>query len=224
MFFISQNKKSLTCGTTKGFTLAELLVSIGIMIVITSTVLFNQSSYTSAISLTNLANDISLTIRQAQIYGVSVKQLQAGSNDFSSAYGVEFNTSSTGDPTGGSYIFFADRGVSKNGYYDGTWDCPVGGASECLQKIMTTSGNTISQLCILRTNDNGVCSGNPAMLVNMIAITFLRPSNTANIVFFNNGGQVPNPSNIQGAQITVSSPTGLTHSVVVYTTGQISVK
>ena len=214
MSFISRNKK--------GFTLIELLVSIGIMLVITSTVLFNQGSYTSAISLTNLANDISLTIRQAQIYGVSVKELQTGSNNFSSAYGVEFNISNLG--SNDAYIFFADSATPKNGYYEGSWSCPVGGSSECLQKMNITSGNTISQLCMLRNNDNGVCSGNPAQLVDRADITFLRPNNTANILFFNNGGQIPGNSNIQGIQITVSSPTLATHTIIVYTTGQISVK
>ncbi len=214
MSFISRNKK--------GFTLTELLVSIGIMMVITSVVLFNQGSYTSSVSLSNLMNDISLSIRQAQIYGVSVRELQTGSGDFTSAYGVEFNISNTG--SNDAYIFFADRGGAKNGYYDGEWSCPVGGTSECLEKINTTSNNTITRLCLLRNNDNGVCSGNPGQLVDRVAITFLRPSNLANLLFFNNGGQIPNNPNIQGIEITVSSPSGATRSVVVYTTGQISTK
>jgi len=218
MSFISQIKKSFV----RGFTLIELLVSIGIMLVITSTVLLNQGTYTSAISLMNLANDISLTIRQAQIYGVSVKELQTGTGDFSSAYGVEFNISNTGGNN--AYIFFADRGGMKNGYYDGTWDCPIGGTSECLQKINLSSNNIISKLCMIRKNDNGQCSNNPSMLVDRVDITFLRPSNMANLIFFNNGGQTPGNQNIQGVEITVSSPTTATHTIIVYTTGQISVK
>ncbi len=206
----------------KGFTLIELLVSIGIMVLITSTVLISQNKYSSNISLSNLANDISLTIRQAQIYGVSVKELSAGSGDFSSAYGVDFNTTASG--SNNAYIFFADRGSSKDGYYNDAWSCPIGGSSECLQKINLTSGNTISRLCIIRKNDNGVCVGNPSVLVDHVDVTFIRPSNAANILYFNNGGQIPGNSNYVGVEITVASATGATRSIVVYTTGQISVK
>ena len=200
----------------RGFTLVELLVSISIMLVITSVVLFNQGSYTSAISLTNLANDISLTIRQAQIYGVSVAELQTGSNDFSSAYGVDFNISNTG--SNNAYIFFADRGAVKDGYYDGPWSCPVGGSSECLQKSNTTTGNTISKLCLLYTNSPKDCT------LSRVDITFLRPNTDANMVFFNSGGGIMSPVNVLGAEVDIVSTSGGAHSIVVYTTGQISVK
>ncbi len=206
----------------RGFTLTEMLVSIGIMLLITGVVLLSQGKYSSNISLTNLANDISLSIRQAQIYGVSVKELSTGSGDFSSAYGVDFNTTVSGSNT--AYIFFADRGTPKNSYYDNAWSCPIGGTSECLEKINLTSGNTISRLCIIRKNDNGVCANSSGVLVDHIDITFIRPSNAANILYFNNGGQIPGNSNYIGAEITVSSASGLTRSVVVYETGQISVR
>jgi type II secretory pathway pseudopilin PulG len=215
MSFHSLDKK-------RGFTLTEMIVSIGIMFVITGMVLIGQNKYTSNISLYNLANDISLYIRQAQIYGVSVKELSTGTGDFTSAYGVEFNLTASG--SNNAYVFFADRGATKNGYYDDAWSCPVGGTSECLQKVNLTSGNTISRLCILRKNDNGVCAGNPSVLVDRVDVTFLRPSNMANILYFNNGGQVPGNSNYNGLEITVASSAGGTHSVVVYTTGQISVR
>lgn len=220
----SLDKKGLTHrSTTEGFTLVELMVSVGIMLFITSVVLLNQGQYTSNISLTNLANDISLTIRQAQIYGVSVKELTTGSGDFSSAYGVDFNIGATG--SNNAYIFFADRGVSKDGFYDDLWSCPIGGSSECLQKITLTSGNTISQLCMIRASDGGKCSGNISQIVDRADITFQRPSNAANMVFFNGGSEIPADPSIRGVQITVTSASpGLTHSVIVYTTGQISVK
>ncbi len=208
------NKKSLILRRT-GFTLIELMMSIGIMLVITSIVLFNQSSYSESISIANLANDISLSIRQAQIYGVSVKELQTGSGDFTSAYGVDFNISETGSNS--SYLFFADRGVSKNGYYDGTWDCPVGGSSECLEKINTSYGNTINQLCLLYSNGTKDCT------VKRVDITFLRPSTSATMVFFNAGGGIINAFGVLGAEIDLLS-VAATHSVTVYTTGQISVK
>jgi prepilin-type N-terminal cleavage/methylation domain-containing protein len=202
---------------TGGFTLIELLVSISIMLVITAVVLLNQGTYSSNISLTNLANDISLTIRQAQIYGVSVRELQTGSGDFSSAYGVDFNILGTNVGGDSAYIFFADRGVTKNGIYDDLWSCPLGGSSECLQKIPTSTGNSIKKLCILYTNGTSDCT------IKRADITFRRPSTSANLVFFNSGGGLMSPVGVLGAEVDVNSSTGA-RSVIVYITGQISVK
>src|SRR6266481_8758790 len=98
-----KNKKGLPAlpliGSRRGFTLVELLVTIGITLVILGTLVFNQSHYSDSAALKNLADTIGLTVRQAQVYGVSVKEFNTGSNNFSSAYGVDFNSAT---PT--SYI------------------------------------------------------------------------------------------------------------------------
>jgi hypothetical protein len=193
-----------------------MLVSIGIMLVIISIVIFNQSKYTTGAAIQNAANDISLALRQAQVYGVSVKEFTPGSNDFSPAYGMSFNILSSGGNN--AYIFFADRGV-QNGRYDGVWACALGGASECLDKTTMGQGNIISGLCQILPPNVEVCN------LGRVDITFLRPSTDARFAFFHStGGQISLP-NAKGVRIKLTSPsTGLIRSVVIYRTGQISVQ
>ncbi len=215
----SKQTQDYTHSTTKGFTMLELVVSVGIMLGIISMVLSNQNTYTEGASLKNLANDIGLSLRQAQIYGISVKALP-NTEDFTGAFGIDFNlTSGSGNNT--MYLFFADRGV-QDGYYNYTGDwagCPTGGTSECLQKMTTSTGNIISSLCPINNDDVSVCAEG----VVRADITFLRPETSASIVLFvSNGGQIP-PTSYKGVEINLASVSGGTRSVRVYDTGQISV-
>ena len=60
--------------------------------------------------------------------------------------------------------------------------------------------------------------------VGRVDISFARPNTEAQILFFNNGGQLFNPANMKGAKIVLESSGGLTRLVTVYATGQISVQ
>lgn len=53
----------------KGFTLIEFIVIISIFAVMASVALFNFNGFKSNVGLNNLAHDIGLTIRQAQVFG-----------------------------------------------------------------------------------------------------------------------------------------------------------
>lgn len=197
---------------SKGFTIFEMMVSVAIMVVISTIIAGNQSKYTSGASLKNVANDLGLSLRQAQVYGISVKELNPGSETFSTGYGVAFDL--TGAPVGDdkSFIFFADRNTPPNGQYDGTWDCPLGGSSECLDKTLLNSGNYISDLCVIEA------LGENCDDITSLDISFLRPAIEARI--FYNGGS----TGVRGARIELRSPDGKQNSVTVYTTGQISVQ
>jgi len=200
-----------------GFTLMELLVSISIMTVMLTVVVLNQSKYTDNATLFNLADEIGLTISQAQAYGVGVKEFSPGSNEFSASYGLTFSLLASGSNK--AYLSFADRNGDK--IYGGDWSCPIGGASECLERFDISRGNYIDQLCRVRNNPNNPyqCS------VGRIDISFARPSLEAQIRFFNQSGNlmVDDPDFI-GARISVRSPGGANRSVLVYYTGQVSVQ
>ena len=120
------------------------------------------------------------------------------------------------------YLFFADRGSVQDGYYNytGNWsDCPTGGESECLQKMTTSTGNIISSLCPIDSNDLPICSAG----VTRVDITFLRPETSANIVLFGAGGGQISVFPYRGVEINLASASGGKRSVRVYNTGQISV-
>lgn len=199
-----------------GFTLIELIVSIGIMLVIISTVAMSQSGYSSGAALKNAANDISLSLRQAQVYGISVREFSTGTADFSAAFGIDFRLPGASGANN-AYILFGDLGA-HNGVYDSSWTCPVGGTSECIQKVSLAGDNTVSALCVVWLNDTEDCT------LGRVDVTFLRPSTDAKLAIFNVSGQSVSSANAKGVKIKLVSPKSETRSVTVYTTGQISVQ
>lgn len=205
-----------------GFTLIEILVAIAIMGLITAVVVFKQGDLSDSISVDNVANDINLQIRQAQVYGISVKETAVGSNVFTTAYGVDFNktTSGTFIGTGTSFYTFADGGGSpagvQNGYFD-TWGTCVVGTNECAGWNRLFRGNTITSLCAIESN--GTCTS-----VGRVAVTFLRPNPSARMIFFNSSGSIVTFPGFLGAKIVISSPKNKTKTISVFTTGQVSIQ
>ncbi len=210
-----------------GFTLIEIIVAIAIMGLITAVVVFKQGDLSDGISVDNVANDINLQIRQAQVYGISVRETAVGSNVFTTAYGVDFNKTTSGSFLGSSASFytFADGGGSSagvvNGFFD-TWGTCVVGTNECAGWNQLFRGNTISSLCVILAN------GTTCTSVGRIAITFLRPNPVARIVFFDSTGSdltnSPSFTGFQGAKIVISSPKGKTKTISVFTTGQVAIQ
>lgn len=198
----------------QGFTLIEMIISLTIATVILTVVILNQSTYTDGAALSNLADEISLTISQAQAYGIGVREFSPGTSEFTASYGLTFSLLGSGSNQ--AYLYFADR--NGNSLYDGNWSCVVGGASECLQKVSITRGNYIESLCVVRSSGNDMCN------LGRVDISFARPKTEAQLLFFNNGGQAFNPSNSIGTRIILKSPGGANRSIVVYNTGQISVQ
>lgn len=196
----------------KGFSLIELLVSIGIMVTILTVVVFGQNKYTEAANLTQLADEIAMSVSQAQAYGIAVKELETGSLNFSSGYGLSITLLEEGGEQ--EYIYFAD--INDSQYYDGDLGC---GSEECLEEIAISRGNYIESFCVLRTQGTDQCGA-----AQRVDISFKRPETDARLFFFNSGGQSYNTPNLEGVQINLKSPSGLTKSVIVYVTGQVSVQ
>lgn len=211
-------KKSVSL---QGFTLVELLVSLGIIAMITSVVVYNQNAFTDDVALMNTASEIALQIREAQTYGVSVREFSPGTQEFDVAYGVSF-TITSGGASNNSYIYFADRNLPsgpQDGYYTSAvaGACQPGSTSECLGRLYISRGNTIFNLC-------AILSGGNCTTLDRADITFLRPYPNARFALFNNGGLPYSPASLQGVRITLRSPGGKTTNINVYTTGQVSIQ
>lgn len=84
-------RKLLSTRASRGFTLVEVLVSLGIFAVLTGVVLSNYRGYNTNALFANASEDIVLALRQAQVYGVGVRKGTGGS--FTTPYGVYFETS-----------------------------------------------------------------------------------------------------------------------------------
>jgi prepilin-type N-terminal cleavage/methylation domain-containing protein len=96
----------------RGFTLIELLVVSMIIVLITAFVLFRQQGFNSSTLLRSLSYSVALSMRQAQVYGVSVRESASGSGVFAPGYGVYFGNSELVDQT--HYLVFADLNGDGN--------------------------------------------------------------------------------------------------------------
>ncbi len=193
----------------RAFTLIELVVVTAIIVVVTSVVLVNNNRFGGVVQLENLAYDVALSVRQAQVFGVSVQRYGSGASaDFTSGYGMHFNIN---DPV--HYEFFAD--LDKDGFFD---------ANENVVPSPYTirSGFRIAGLCSPQGTDAGTCmSATPA---TQIDIAFKRPEADAWISAGGIGCGYGAGSCAASARIVLISPRCDVMSVVVGANGQISVQ
>ncbi|MDP1624896.1 MAG: prepilin-type N-terminal cleavage/methylation domain-containing protein [bacterium] len=182
----------------KGFTLVELLVSISIFTVITSVAVFNHAQFNGSVLLTNLAYEIALSVRQAQFYGITVRQSTVMPGAFDSGYGIRFDLGESVT----RYSLYEDR-LPQNHVYDG--------AGELLESFQIQKGNRISKILVTSG------SGSP-VTANIVDISFIRPNPDTYITVGGNTSIF-----YSKAEICVSSPQGSSRIIVVEATGQISV-
>jgi prepilin-type N-terminal cleavage/methylation domain-containing protein len=190
----------------KGFTLIELLVSISIVTVIMAVVIFNYGGFNDTLALSAAEQDLAIAVREAQTYGLSVKEVSVGSGQFNAAYGIYFSPTSPSE-----YDVFVDK--NGNGLYDAGSGCGSG-ATECLEKFIFRDGVTISAIC-----DDTSC---PPASASSMQVTFLRPNPDATINFVNSGGTIVE-TGLTGKAVLMS-PQGKTATVTIGSTGQISVQ
>lgn len=188
---------------SKGFTLVELLVVMGIMVVVSTLMFTNNSRFGGVVFLENLAYDIALSLRKAQVYGIAVRRY--GTDDFSAGYGVQFVLN---DPK--RYILFAD-GVNPNGIFD----CPdpENNVCEAIEESEIQGGYHIYDLCAVPSGGTKECG------LSKLNILFKRPEPDAYIRVVGDS-----PILYERAEIVLQSPRLDLISVVVEITGQIAVQ
>ena len=180
-----------------GFTLAEMIVVTGIIALISGIVLANNNRFGGKILLQNLSYDIALSIRQAQISGISVQRFKTS---FGAAYGMHF-VPTTGLNTD-SFQLFAD--LNESGTYDS--------ATELVQSTTIAGGYRILRLCAKPPGQADICN------LATLDIAFKRPESDARILSPAYAGLN------ESASIRVSSPRDDYQDITVDANGQISVK
>jgi prepilin-type N-terminal cleavage/methylation domain-containing protein len=210
---LRRNDNNSKDDSNRGFSLVELIVVMAIFTIITSITVFNYGKFSSNLIVTNLAYESALAVRQAQVYGISVKQTKASQNlgdkNFNASYGVWFSTADLQK----FYLFADNEPINISGHNLRAVD-----ASEDEENFGMNGSNTISNFCV--TNSGGVrCSKDGE--IDSMSIIFKRPEPNANIYGFLNSTQQYTGTK---AEIMFTSGRGdKTARMTVTNTGQISV-
>jgi prepilin-type N-terminal cleavage/methylation domain-containing protein len=190
----------------RAFTLIELLVVTGIIVVVSTVVLADNNRFGGKVQLENLAYDIALSIRQAQVYGISVARFGAGT--FSAGYGVHFDTSNFN-----TYVLFADIYPTPG---DGIFQAAQG---ELVSTTDITSGYRILKVCAPEGTDSTSCTD-----VGSVDVTFERPEPDAWISAGGTSCAYGLGVCADSARIVLQSPRSDIMSVVMEANGQISIQ
>jgi len=209
-------------GRAAGFTIIELSVVVGIALIISALVLFNNSRFNSAILLRSLAYEVGLSLREAQLYGVAVKEVTPGSGTFGAAYGVYVPATIIGVQNS-TYPLFAD--LNNNGLYDD-------GPSSVVENFTLKNFFSMSNFCAVEGNGAMQCASTcPSPLpsgasscssssIGWLDVTFVRPNPNA-IILTSFASSLP--SLYTAAYFTVTSQNGSTRTVSISAMGQIIV-
>ncbi len=193
---------SLISSKNKGFTLTELIVVIAIATVIMTSLIIQQSQWNDQLVVNNQTYEMVLTIRQAKVYSLGVREDLGGSGDkFNIGYGVYLNKNNVNQ-----YIFFADRNGNKR-YNIG----------EAIKTKVFTRGVKINNVC-----GNTRCFFSRGGPLDQVSISFFRPETkpNINISLLNRGNR---PVDTPPITIILKSPKGKTSSIKIEANGQISV-
>ena len=190
----------LSTRASRGFTLVELMVTIGIFTMMTGVVLSKYGTFDTNAKFANVSEDIVLALRQAQVYGVGSKAYSAvcGTGSvFTCPYGVYFST------TGNSAIVFAD--INTDRVFSAGEDAGLAGAA-------VNWGTSI-------VVDSLLCDGGPCAL-GAAYVTFNRPNPDA---FIANAANQAVSYGVLSIALR-DTITGKTATVTIRSSGQISLQ
>jgi type II secretory pathway pseudopilin PulG len=197
-----------------GFTVVELLIVVAVSITITSLILSNQGRFKRTLDLTNLAYETAFAIREAQVYGTSVRG--AGGN-FEAGYGIHFNVSMPD-----SFFLFRDSSPLPSGIGDGVWNS----ANDTVLEVYKMRGGIkITEFCTFASPKKHckVSPQPPPTVITRMDITFQRPDPSAKIEDDCTIGPCGNKPYTK-AEITLASSDGVTRTIVILRNGQASVQ
>jgi len=220
IFFEKENIKTFDLprsGKARAFTLIELLVVIGIVGIMTSIIMYDYGKFSSNLVVTNLAYESALAVREAQVYGISVKQTKGSvgiDTGFDASYGVSFAYNNGADIQ--NFYLFADKDVNNKRRLDGTED---------EESFGTNGSNKISKFCVTDSSNVNICSGPAGQDLAGLSVIFKRPSTEALIYGIDSVGSLVNYGlRYPKAQIMFTSGRGdKTARMIVTNTGQISI-
>jgi len=198
----------------KGFTLVELLVVLAIFSLLVGVVLFKHQEFRDNIIITDLAYQIALSLKEAQVYGINVVGLN---QSFDTGYGIHLS-----EDTSDQYVLFADKfdaGQRSGDYKYGGISSGGNCTSECVSAYTLTKGFIIEDVCGIKKSVETCYQG----FTNM-DIIFVRPDPSAIFSIYNNNQSSDRSAKYESVKIKLKSPQNKRRVVEVFSTGQISVR
>ena len=206
----------------RAFTLIELVIVVGIVSLLAATIIANFPRLRGSIALERESGQIALAIRKAQQFSSGVRRFEketftaplgAGFESCEGvfeaqfpAFGVVFQLGS------GEYGLYADPNCNREaGDY-------VSGSITDLEEGFTMQSAAISDICVDIDTANAECG------IPELAVWYIRPGLSIRPGIFILYGDKNNRIEASSARIVIRSVDGLTRSVVIRTTGQISVQ
>lgn len=214
----------------RGFTLFEMLVSLGIFMLLTTTLLVKNSQFKGNVVIGNTAYQLALAFREAQAYGVNVRGVEspslAGSYIYNTPYGLHFDTSNMS-----SYVLFGDiyppAGTSPN-MGDRLYTDVIGQKDATVRTYTMPSDTKVVMFCTKRSGAPApLCGGTGTGSLTTLDVSFLRPQLSAAIRDSSQMGTVSTTEKsllfAVSAVVVVKNAQGVCKAVKVTSAGSVSV-
>ena len=168
-----------------------MLISSAIIMLLSTVVIVRFTTFDSTVLLRSLAYEVAASIREAQVYSLSVLGTQGASDRFKQPYGISFT------PGAQSYVLFKDDDSSVP---------PVFNKEDPDEMVKTFSigrSMRISDVCIERADTSVSCHEQG---LDRVDVSFIRPEYRAH--FYTDGSMFASLSPITKAEIKLSSDRG----------------
>jgi hypothetical protein len=218
---------------------------MAIMILIIIGALMSNSKFSDDLELTNLAYDIAFTIREAQAYGLSVKEWKNNSGisntDFNAGYGIRFarydDRGATPAVSGNKkFILFndvvdVDDTESCKCGFEGDLFTDLAGcqtSSEYIKSYTLPGNNSIKSFKIYSGNlyISGFDFDTNSGFENPVDVIFYRPEPSPMIISSDRGDVCQGESRthkVSKIEIIIKNDKGATRKIIVNSIGQIRV-
>lgn len=191
----------------KGFSIIELMIAVSIFIILTAIAFYGYADFNNDMVMTNQAYELSLHVRQAQVYGIAVRGGSgAVGSEFTASYGVAASV--------GSSVVTIFRDGNDDGLYE-----PGSSEDPALELLTFARGVEVCRICATSGNDvESGCSN----LHDKISVTFKRPDPDARIAI--NDTPFDSGPNYSLVRLAIQAPNGRERYVDITVTGQVSVR
>ncbi len=184
-----------------GFTVLEMVIVLGIVTMISSVVLANYPAFNERLGVRRAAEDIASLIRQAQAYGLGVKEFGAGSGIFP-GYGIYFKRYASVGVPANFYILYADS--NNNLIYDAP--------GEKISELSLQGAAVIDDIC----GDQKQATPGPCGKGNLY-VEYLRPQPSVSL-------RTADGVSYSDVEVKIKGPRGTTKTIVIWISGQVSIE